>query len=428
MSKYRNLVAAMEEAENMEVVPAETSEVAEAQLEVAEDVAEIIEGAEEIEELNAAIENATEDAEKLEEIQEILEETVEEGEGIDETAAQIAEVAVEQIRERLGIATRLLPAQESFGSKSSRLTATRVAIEGFSEQVTRIWEAIKKALKSALEKIIELWNRVFDGVESTAKLSKSVREELKAAVKDGRTVAAAEKIEAKALAAAFNVDGAVDYKTIFANHVALTGNLPKFVAAVKKTMGTVDAAVKAGDVEGFAKVQSELAEAVESLASGSGSFADGKVALGPFVNGATTVVAADDSSVTVSSEGAAKPAASEVEVLSQSDAAALLDMVDSLIESTRAFKKAQADLKAAVDSGVKVTDTVMAAVKKAFSKEDETISPELKAATEKARKTVTTVSSAASRILSQVPAANATAAKRGVEYVRASVAQYKKAE
>ena len=33
MSKYRNLVAAMEEAENMEVVPAETSEVAEAQLE-----------------------------------------------------------------------------------------------------------------------------------------------------------------------------------------------------------------------------------------------------------------------------------------------------------------------------------------------------------------------------------------------------------
>lgn len=98
-----------------------------------------------VDEQLGAIDSASDDAQTLGDIADVMEESAENG-GMDETSARVAEVAVESIYRRLGVAKKTaLPAMESFGDKASRLTATRVAIEGITDTLKKVWEAIKAA-------------------------------------------------------------------------------------------------------------------------------------------------------------------------------------------------------------------------------------------------------------------------------------------
>ena len=148
MSIRHGLVFAMEDDQLVsDGAPEDTGEIQAG-------AAEVVQQAGEVEELQAAIEDAEEGAETLGQIEGVLEESAESGEGVDETAAEIAEVAVESIRARLGIhGGNTFPAMESFGSSNSRLSATKIALEGVKETIIRIWEAIKQA-------VIRLWEKV----------------------------------------------------------------------------------------------------------------------------------------------------------------------------------------------------------------------------------------------------------------------------
>lgn len=91
---------------------------------------------------------------QVDSIQDIVSKSIDNG-GMSETAAQIAEIAVEALVARLGVQAdrKLLPAMETFGSKHSRLTATKLSLESISETGKKIWESFVKVLKVIWEKI-----------------------------------------------------------------------------------------------------------------------------------------------------------------------------------------------------------------------------------------------------------------------------------
>lgn len=175
--RARGLVFAMEE-ENVEVVEP-TEEVP---AEVEQNVGEAEEQAGDIEEFAGSVDEATDDADTMEAVGDKLQETVDEGgEGASPEAVEIAEIAVESLCRRLGVKTkgRVLPAMESFQSPTTRVAATRIAIEKIGETVRRVWEAIKAAFTTVVTKIKEFFAKLFDANASLEKAAKQVKETLK---------------------------------------------------------------------------------------------------------------------------------------------------------------------------------------------------------------------------------------------------------
>jgi hypothetical protein len=147
MSRYaRGLFAAMEEQD--EKVAATHDEADE--VELIEEGSTIDRELASVEKSLEALDSAEDDIETLEDIQGVMEDSVENGEGLNETAAEIAEIAVESIYRRLGVRKgRSMPSLESFGSRNTRLHATKIAMESVGETV----EKAKKFFMELLEKI-----------------------------------------------------------------------------------------------------------------------------------------------------------------------------------------------------------------------------------------------------------------------------------
>lgn len=144
------------EMEAGDQLPAENNEVEAANVatEVEAATSELAEVGGEAEEYAEGIETSVDAAGELQEVHDTLAASVEDGEGVSEETAKMAEIAVEAICAKVGISARearMIPAMESFGSANSRLTATKLAMEGIKETAKRIWEAIKKAC-------IHVWN------------------------------------------------------------------------------------------------------------------------------------------------------------------------------------------------------------------------------------------------------------------------------
>ena len=137
------LIAAMEEIENE--VPVNQEEAAETAVAVADESAEIQQDGDEIGTTVAQVEDAVQAGEELESIGEVAVDSVEGGEGLTEEAAEVASIAIESIRNRLGFRTEtcLVPATESFGNTNTRVMSTRLVIEGIGDTLKKIWAAIK---------------------------------------------------------------------------------------------------------------------------------------------------------------------------------------------------------------------------------------------------------------------------------------------
>ena len=201
----RGLFAVLEDELSGEIVPENTEQqerVEELEAQVAE--GEVTEAEGEVEELVEAVEEAIDAVEEVEEIAEVAEGSVEAGDGLTEEAAEIAEVAVESICNRLGYkpAKRIIPAMESFGATSSRLDATKYALEGFKETVKKIWEGIKAFFNNLWESIKTLWKKLTDAAyrykARAEKQAKKIKEltDANAVAKDGNKVNAGKYCEA----------------------------------------------------------------------------------------------------------------------------------------------------------------------------------------------------------------------------------------
>lgn len=432
--RNRGLVLAMEDDTLVDPAPVEVAP--ELPVEVEQGAAEVAEQVAEVEDLNTAIEEAEADAETLGEIQETLAETVESGEGVDETTAEVAEIAVEAICARLGIRSqqKVIPALESFGSKGSKLTATKVAVEGISDTLKKVWEAIKKAFVTVWQKIKDFFAKFFDNSEKVKKLAESLKEKAKAGeFKEGKVKFGG--------AAALNEDGDVSVAStnaILANHGNLTTQVLSSVEYVSKVVGVLSGALskdsesKESLGEGLGKAGEALVAALSKGFKTQMVMADDTHAIkaGPFVGGDTIQMAYNVKAMTFGFEvaKATKPAPAEVTALNQEQALAVCEEVIALMDKTNEFKKQQSKIdgvnKAMVDlvnAGIKVADKVADGDEKGA---------EAKAKLAEARKAITSLNSFTSRLITMTPAMNVRAGKSALNFVSASMgkAEEKKPE
>ena len=142
------LEAQIGDVAELETTP-EEGEVADVQVETAEEVAEIAES-------EAAIVEGGEAAAQLEEVEAVVEKAVEEEDGLTPAGAEAVKIAVEAICARIGAnpkAMHALYATENFVSKSSRKANTQYALEGIGEFLKDLWKRIKARLSGLWEKV-----------------------------------------------------------------------------------------------------------------------------------------------------------------------------------------------------------------------------------------------------------------------------------
>lgn len=157
--------------------PVEAGEVADAELEVQEEVADLSSQ-------ETAIDEGTEAAGQLEEVETLVEQAAEEGEGLDPVAAEAVRIAVEAICARVGANPKsmyALYATENFRSSSSRKANTRFALEGVAEFLKELWAKIKAAISSLLDKVTAFWNKHFSTLNRTQKALESMKAKVSAA-------------------------------------------------------------------------------------------------------------------------------------------------------------------------------------------------------------------------------------------------------
>ena len=442
MSLRKGLVFAMEEGladeVSEEVVPA-------SELEVERGDSEITENSNDIEEMVTATEEAVADAESLGEIQDVMQESVDEGEGLPEEAAEIAEVAVESICRRLGISnTKIIPAMESFGSKHSRLSATKIAIESIGDTLKKIWEAIKAAF-------IRVWDKIkafFIGFTKNTQALSNHLDDLKKRViqlEDSKT--ADKDLDNSSLAKAFSISKKANHATattIIENSKKLleaNANLTKTVDAalsgLKNLMSTeIDrnkftAYMNSAQTECDSNIRRILGSIITS-GIGKAQKEDTKNATsyaGPFegcrvlrIQNQTKGTPPDVYKVfSIGIETSDKFEADKIDVLKKDQMLDLIHKAASLIDALNSFEKQRDMLSKASDASKKVADEALKVVAKLS--ENDTVKSRIfrEIGTE-----VSSYNSIVSAMSVSIPKVVFDAIKSSANYVSASLAAHKK--
>lgn len=263
----RGLFAVLED-ELSEIIPAVTDEQAERVEELEEQVAqgEVVEAEAEVQETGETVDEAIAAIEELSDVAEVLEGSVEEGEGLSEDAAEIAEVAVEAICNRLGYKPekKVIPAMESFGGASSRMDATKYALEGVKETIMKIWEAIANFFKSMYEKIKGLWAQLLSGAVRLQARAKTIREKVSKAVASNLVADKETKIEVSKYLVAFNsTSGSAVKQASLDTMVDLVKTLGEQGKVNSELAGLLDEVVKSEQITGISeKLEGVIKKAV----------------------------------------------------------------------------------------------------------------------------------------------------------------------
>lgn len=242
------------EAVELAVTP-EEGEVADVQVEVEQEVAEVAEGGE-------AIEEGMEAADQLEQVEEVVEQAVEEGEGLDPVAAEAIKLAVEAICARVGAnpkAVYALYATENFQSTSSRKANTKIALEGVGEFLKDMWKKIKAALQRLWAKAKEFFDKHFSSL--------------------GRVKSALESMKAKVAASSGKAEKAYVEEAPASMAEAFAGKTDVTVASVKGYIAAHTAASKA--VEELTSAGAEAAKLAADAVK-QGKFDASKLVTGSF--------------------------------------------------------------------------------------------------------------------------------------------------
>lgn len=338
------------EPEITELVPETTAEVEEAAGEVAEQTGEIAE-------LEQTAEVAEADAGTLGDIQEVLQESVESGEGVDEKAAEIAEIAVEAIRARLGMpAKRTLPALESFGSKNSRLTATKVALESVGDTIKKIWEGIKRVAAMIWEKV----KAFFIGlVKNRNMLVKHLEAQKAQLAKISSAAKPAEKELTGGFVGALSAGGKVDTAKVLDSSAKL---LEVSMTASQHMKSFVQAAMAGNDKH---DLKTPIVAAIKTLgANGSG--------YGSLVNNKTIEIKEEENKLSLNIVEGKGKSAEKAKALTQGEIGSLIDSALALAKDIQEFEKVQdnvAKVKADIE---KLANSMIDAAGKAVSDESKT--------------------------------------------------------
>ena len=184
----RGLFLAVEELKEAEKKAAvKDSQVMESTAESAE--TEIIETNKDETELDQdldTLDTASDDIDSLNDVTKVIENSAE-GDGMSEDTAKMAEVAVESIMRRQGMSMTYnpIPSMESFARTSSRMSATKLSLEGIKETAGNLWKRFIDFINNIGEKIKDFFKRITEGV--LPKL-KTRCEQLKNALANAETI------------------------------------------------------------------------------------------------------------------------------------------------------------------------------------------------------------------------------------------------
>lgn len=383
------LVAAMEEIENN--VPVTDNQVAEEAVVVADESAEIQQTEDEVGTSVSQIEAAVQDGEELESIAEVASDAVESGEGLTKESAELASIAIESIRRRVGIhsGTRAVPATESFGNSNTRLTSTKMIVEAISFDIKKIWAAIKAAFIRVVNKIRGFLSSLF---KSTSMLNNYINSLTKRAngVPSG-AVKKEEELNVGLLTKNFSVGGKADFgtaKEIVENTKVLAQVATRY-ADGSRAVG--NAAVKLADdltqegIKTFLKSEEAGKQAVVSTAKSLSVMLNVpkmpgvENTYGPFINGKVLVVkisnkqifGADTTSFSLQFENMNASAAKSAKALSIIEIKEALTIASELVKLTETYKKADNAYGDIAKQVSKLSDTIISHAEKISDKDDE---------------------------------------------------------
>lgn len=449
--EMNGLIAAMEEIDN-EPVAVDADEAVELVETVADDSAVVQADADDVGISVSQVEDAVQAGEELEDIAEVASEAVESGEGLDETAAEVASIAIESIRNRLGIRgeSRLVPATESFGNVNTRVMSTRLVVEGISDTLKRIWAAIKAAAARIWEKIKSFFAGLFNSAGGLVKLISGLRERARKLPTDAKIKD--KQIKHAAVAKAISVKGKASLATfeeISKNTLALAGTAASFgkigrgvisaaeslasseineanVAAYLKSTTSAAAEAERVMVAGFSASDAVLSGVGANTAKGPKASKSKTVAakhFGPFVGNSlltldVATAAGGVSTFSISFSATKDKVDEKVEALEPSEIVKVLDQSLKLASQLQDFKKTQGEVEAITKAVQKVSDTVLSSASKILDKTGSTTETRLGLAELKdsVSSTLNTINTFAGR----APSLQFALAKAGADY--ASVA------
>lgn len=396
----QGLVASMEEAQN-EVAELGDTEAAEVAVSVADETAEIQGASDEIGTTVSEVEEAVQGGEELETIADIATDAVESGEGLSEESAELASVAIENIRSRLGFdtSTRLVPATESFGNTNTRMTSTNLVLLGIGDSLKKIWTSIKAAAARLWEMLKSFFAGLFNSAGMLSKHIAALSE--RARKMDSGVKPKDKKIKHSGVARAFSVKGKADMSTVedIAKNteqlvaVALrVGEQQKAVAvaasalaagevteaAVKAFVSSqatgADSALKAASM--FGNIDASLAAQVTKGAKQKKGSKTENFAYGPFVGNValscnvfeSEILGAKAKRVSMSFVPMSGKVAGEVEALDLNQVRNILGKATKLTNDLKDFKKVQDNYDAVTKQITKVADAVMNNAEKILDK------------------------------------------------------------
>lgn len=432
MSLKNGLCFAMEEdaavaASTAEMVPETQAEVETATAEVAEQVGEV-------EQMDDAVVDAETDAGTLGDIQEVMSDAVETGEGLPEEAAAVAEIAIESIRQRLGMKAKsprsVMPALESFGSKGSRLAATKIALEGVADTIKTIWANIIKALKWVWEKIKSFFLTLTKNRALLLKHLEGLQVRVKAFTAEGGA-----KTVTGGSAKAFNIDGKADFSTaekVLGDSAKLLKSIGVGAAAAAAMVNKLTDVKSGSDVMG--KAGADLLDSLRGSLEPMGKVSSAKAGVedkisthyGNLVGGQSVGVSSSKegsaATVAIQLESNQGDAAKEAATLDKAQMEKIVAQSIDLVKSLQNFDKVEKDLANITKACEGVSQAVIKGTINASESKDEA------AGLKEAAANIRSLNSMVAKFGASLPSAVFNAAKAGGDYVTASMAAAGKKE
>lgn len=143
--------------------------------EVSAPVADVAEAAAEVAEEEEALADLTTDADQTEDLQGAVEVATNGGEeAMSAESAAWVRLALHQITGKYGITSDVMPTLEAFGGSSGRRAATRATLEGISDFLKKIWNAIKAQIQKVWAYMKNWYLKVLDAAPRLKKKAEAV--------------------------------------------------------------------------------------------------------------------------------------------------------------------------------------------------------------------------------------------------------------
>ncbi len=392
-----------------------TTEVEEAHTEVTEAVGEVTE-------LTEAVDQGAVATDELAAVGEVLAEKASDGEGMSEDAAAIATVAIESIRERIGMKRKSgVPSLETFKTPRARAEATRIALEaGVMDTLKAIWQKIVEICKAIWNKIKEYFAKLFKNYDGL----KAHLERLKAKAEALTTETEGKTLEKPGLAKFFTRGGKADFSTAMAT-LKTAGELDE---VVKKTTGFVNSRadlskLKEGteDSVGGATLKDlkELETAVKDAVGKVGKVKDGMY--GPLPGFMFLKCEAKNDAIEVSFEEGKDPA-KELANLSKKEIVELLDAAIGQVDQGKKIRDEAANAEAAIKALTKASEAMVSSIAK--TEKDEKKAASIRAGAKVASAYIKVVA----MVNTKIPQAHFGAIRYSGDYAAAAISSFKKEE